>query len=257
MPRYKGTMFFEQGASGWSESFYQDALSPDLALSNLRDLQSARLGCANGSTTGTFVRVEDIAQPGVAFLSEVNLSPKNLNAADTPWQSLLVRLVATEGSRRMYLMRGVPDNVIIGGEFLTNPEYTSKLAVFFNQLIVFKYKLKVIKKSNPILNLDSVSSTGLVTTIADHGIAANDVVRFLRTYTSLGTLLTGDYRVLSAPTTKTLQLVNWVGGTTVTTGKIRKFEWDYPDIISRGLRRAAKRNVGRPFGLPLGRRRRR
>lgn len=256
MARFKATMFFEQGATGWSESFYKDASSEVAIHADARDLASIRMGCGNAILFCTFIRVEDIAAPGTASLKEVNLRPKNLFPADTPWQSLLIRILATDGSRRMFLMRGMPDIMIFNGEFAPTAEYTAKLNLFLNALAVLSWRLKVVKKSNLLLNVASVSTAGLMETVTPHSLTINSVVRFHRTYDTDGHLVSGDYRVSAVPTTTTANLVNWSNVRSVTTGKVRKFEEDYPAISGAEIRRAAKRNTGRPFGLPLGRRRR-
>ena len=256
MPRFKATMFFTQRSSGWSESFYLDASSEGAVRPVMNALASRRLACANLAVTVPYIRIEDITLPGTARLFNPNLARASNRNSDTPWQSLLVRLQASDGSRRMYLLRGLPDEIAVNGAYQPDPDFRAAIDQFLGRLSSTGCRLKVIKKSNLFQPISNISNAGQVTTIGAHGLNVGSIIKFDHTHDDNGVLVSGLWTVNADVSSNVFGIASWPGTRTASAGKFRKQEADYPLITATDVRRIGKRNVGRPFGLPLGRRRR-
>ena len=178
--------------------------------------------------------------------------------------SALVVLAASTTQKGRIFMRFLPDNIVnypIG----LNPDvnWDKQFTRFVQQLITDKWCVKCLADANtekPI-NIQTVTRTApganlLVTTFATHGYAAQNVVRLSKVQGAPS--INGIYTVDTVPTGTTFTLANTsglaLGGYTL--GTVRRRIVQYPAITAGGYRYVTRRKAGRPFGAPVGRRKR-
>jgi hypothetical protein len=111
MPTYQLTTVFNQGKSGWSETWYCQASNHEQALTKLRNVLPLRQGLLGGGASIEYVRVSDVAIKGDSQVQQltnwsVSTSP---TGADEPWDGVYVRAEAGPLYRRQMFLRGIPD----------------------------------------------------------------------------------------------------------------------------------------------------
>lgn len=276
---YKATFIFNQGRAGWSEVMYFTKNDIDAALVSAANVADKRAGLMSTETVLEAVRVSDEGITGDSLIKFVNLNGPIANKSDegpgdvsaVGW---LARLGAGALYRRAYWLRGLPDTYV---------KYTSdrKPIIDGNLLSGFNaWKASVIANGGAmrvISKLDSDRHTRLVNyVISDtidatltrvgtqtaHPFVAGDTVYVARVK-MIPTVIypipfpvNGLHRVLATETTLSMQLnLRWRAGWVYQSGgTVYKVVYTYPTIDTFNLERPGKRNTGRAFFVPAGRR---
>jgi len=245
-----------QRTGGWSESFYFEG-TMEQAKSEFHETNSwcgARAACLpkGASIIGQRYQIVDTTPIG-KVLPFAKLFPGESDLqSDTPWQSLLIRCPATNAAySRGYIMRCLPDFMVVTGEFMPNPSYQKAVAKLIRYLKGFR--IKVIDKSKTNFNVGTVSAAGLVTTGGPHTIPAGGLCHITRTYDTSRRVHSGTFPVVSVTGT-TLTIGGWVGGDT-RLGKVRELAYIYPTIdeTASSIEKVITRKVGRPSSAFRGR----
>jgi len=157
-------------------------------------------------------------------------------------------------------IRGVWDEAVKTGGVWTPPgPYIPIVNAYLAELfkVSNNFRLQVLNKTNPTKPVQGVTIGGVVTSPA-HGFTAGARIRISGTKGVAG--LNKTWRVLSV-TTDTFTIGPWlipaVAPVITQYGTARLLELTLVPITYASVIRASKRDVGRPFGLLSGRRRRR
>jgi len=272
MPQYKLTLVFNQGRTGWTETWYAFKSNTEIMMTALKNVATYRQRLLGAGASIEYLRVSDVAilqdstvQPITSWGS--NSAPPS---ADQPWNAVYCRCEATDMYRRQVWLRGLPDEWIDpAGDNpaspAVNPPYNRPLLQFQNALINNGFQLRVINKEG---------SAGANTAIT--GISAGDAGR---TRLAVGTApgAVGDEFRVSQFTGPDKALLNGVkkiagagaGYVEIATpfssltapasnvgGKSKPRQIAYREVTSLQAIRTAKRSTGRAFFLPVGRRKR-
>ncbi len=258
-----GTIDSSGGAvrsGGFSESFYSDKPISDATLEqDARNLAiiRAKLLPQTGRVVGQRLQQVDPVGPSIS-LGVVAPGASGL-VTDLPHMALLFKMRSSDGTNnRETILRGLPDSLVVGGEYRAQAAYTQAIRDYFSEIAQF-WKMKGRVRTNPQIKIGSVTTGGVVTCQEDHGLEIGDQVIFLRTRSTANELVQGTFFVEDVPSSNTILLFNWAveGFGAIAKGKIRKHEEDYFTLTIRDDEltspRAIVREVGRPFGQFSGR----
>lgn len=268
----KVTLLFQQGTlnkdqgdrpdriAGWSESYYTER-DPDAAgLKLMEDLcrTRARLLSDQGRIVGQ--RYQRVDPVGLARAYESNYVGVAGHCA-LPGKALEFRLRSPAGfNSRSLILRGIPDNRVVTGEYTSSSEYTAALRGFFSQLTRF-WKFRGINRQASPVAITSLNSEGVLITPQARDWTEETVLRPYRCYASNGQLVTGDLVVVGTSVgnlTRTVVRKDGKPISAIARGKMRvltivhptievdDYELTHPDAIFR--------KVGAPFEKFRGRR---
>ncbi len=262
---------------GWSESWYSTAGTLQALLQSLgvvvpppnpggggmwqgAGLATFRAGLLPQGASIVGFRVQSLNPLAQAQSYPANL-PGNTNwPADVPQMALLCKAPALGANNiRRFVLRAIPDQFVIQGEFSPDNSFLTALNQFFASLINWQFRGRDLSQATiRIVNI----TAGVATTVTCEGAFAptvNAFVRVLKTRDSGGTLRGGRYQVLSVgPGNNVFTIGQWPWGST-TGGSVRSDATVYVNIdaANTGVSRAITRRVGRPFVQYRGRRSRR
>lgn len=271
MADYKVTLFFTEGAQGWSESYYQTANSPELVRPLALALVKARGGMLAGQVGIPYVRISDetikgdsrvVTNPAFVPLTQFGAGEQ---IPDFAWTGLVVRMEATDLYRRSMTLRGVPD---IGpqGPATAGPMPANLLAAFNvfrdilkndswqmrnkNRGLGFENKRVIFVKPDNALKRASFS-------VNAHGYQVGDKVNVtnLAQYPTLRGV-----RLIVAVVDANEFVIEYINDVQPLLepyrgdAMVRKVGYVYPDIAETTFIRFGKRDTGRPFGQSRGRR---
>lgn len=256
MAKYRVSTLLTQGKGGWSESFYVEAGTAQLALEQVKTPSALRRRLIGTDANIIGYRAQEVTASGNALIEEVLEPAVGGELRDIPQMTLGVQLGTTDGLKRLFLLRGLPDNIVSRGAYLNSSStFNGNLNQWMAAIASGNFYVRRILRTNAPTPIASVSSTGLVTFFTAHALTNGMTIQFLRTRDTAGHLVTGKYRILDAPTLTTVQLAPWTAGRTVANGTVRKVVYDYFAINSAiNTKKITTRKVGRPFGAPRGRR---
>lgn len=276
---FRGTMFFEDGIQGWSEThWYTGALTDySVILGFLQDLAIQRARLLSESARISYLRVSDDSVRGDALVTTISLSGSAVGGKLTvpppgapPWNSILLRKQAGALYHGMEHLRGVPIGILTDptGPTFNDPSWPNAfglatppgLKTYVGQLLL-NWGMKVILKppDTPAVPILAQIAAGPPTVFA---VAA-------------GSFLTGQ-KVRAQGLTPRFPLTGY-NGINANAGvpqnvffpaQTQPYSWQASGVFiakvqavkpysSIVIRKEAERRVGRPFGLLAGRRPRR
>jgi len=254
MALFKTTQFFRVNQAGWSESWYLDTTNLDNAHRIDGILAFHRKALLGNAAVYIGNRVASVENPGQSRAEIINSPRNSLFPADIGGVAINVRVTTTDGSRRMFQMRGAPDSVFQNGLYVGGSGITTAFEQWRDEMINRQYRLLNIDKSHPVLSVASVSATGEVTLSEPHTLVIGHRVQFLRTRTNAGQLIQGLYVVTAAPDNTHFTVFPWPAGGVTGGGSVRRFVMTTTQIVNMIDQNATFRKPGRPFGSPRGRR---
>jgi len=248
-------------SGGWSEGWYfngdiSGAITKNTAGGGLAQTR-ARLLCATASIIGQRYQLVSPLPVGPS-VSRGKEFPGDPNfPTDIPQMALLSTMTGVGVANvKHHIMRGLPDIMVLFGEFIPTQSYKSKLFDYFQALAGFSFKgldLSVAKVA--IISFNEV--TGLVTTAAAHGFAVDEEAGF----TGLKELPNDPAsqqtrQVIEVPSSTTFKVLPRPLGRTFVIGFVRRKVSVYPavDPTNSDWERVITRKVGRPFDQFRGRR---
>jgi len=250
----KMTMIFNFGTFGWTESFYSLSNNLDTVEDVLRGLAAFRKDLGHPNAEIKFLRWGPVDQPNLTRFESAGLKAPPQDGADVPWNAVLARMTTATGRRRMQQFRGMKDLLFRNGALDPDGDFFAAAAGLKNYLIANSICIQTIDPANTLKDVSSVSSLGLVTTAVAHGLSPEQIVKFFRTYSIDGVLISGTFRVSTVPTATTFTVAGWDPDLVVTKGRVRRLSYIYDPINDVQYLRASKRDTGRPFALSRGRR---
>jgi len=241
---------------GWTENYYLSAatLAGGILLCQAYAQNRARMLATTGAVHG--FRIAERTSTGVARAYPY-FRKGSSTTCDVPQMALQVHM-RTGTSKRTVVLAGVPDARSIGGAYSPNTAYDA----FIDRVILNLtqgFGMMAIDKTQPLVNIVSISTMGLVTTSTPHLLVANDKCRFFRTQDIYRQTIAGTWIVSpDLLTATTFQLMGYVSnGSTVygavTKGKVRKVIHTFAGFTEGDKGRITTRKVGRPTDQYVGR----
>lgn len=250
-----------QRIGGWSEGWYYPGLSIQGAIdaytTEINGLPA--LGAARGALLpqgGTIVgqRFQQVNPTGPSQSTAFRFSGEFAQLSDQPQAALLLRVKALNANNvRLHIIRGIPDGQINAGEYFPTAGYTTALNRYISSLGNWLFRGRDL--SIQPTTIFTVSSAGLVTTEAPHGLVVNDLVLIQKTLDEDGLFVSGRFMVSTVgPGTNAFTVTNWTAGVT-TGGRVRKDGVVFPSVNPGQVTvsRSVVKKVGRPFVQYRGR----
>jgi hypothetical protein len=263
---------------GWSETHYSfSANTLTGALVQLVALARQRVNMLGAGVTLRYLRVSDDAvfrdiqsQPGLPpnvgnhgpyYLGTFANSP-----SDFGYAAVLVRCQGqTDFYTRSLFISGTPDlNQDIEHPTPTGAAWLQQFTEYSNILLNGAYGFKVQNRDNFHQPIQITGlAAGIFTTAANHGLNPNDTVRIRGFKPTVGVPglnnPNGLWRVGPVPSAVTFSLLGYtqLAFTPTALGTVRKIEYTVTKYTRVFLSGFTKKSRGRPFGLAVGRRRRR
>jgi hypothetical protein len=243
---------------GWSESWYSIG-SLSLAQSNLNGpgglCQTRAAMLPIGATiVGQRLQLVDPKPVGPTITTAKNFPGSSGLKADTPQQALLMNCPGSGVSNVKHaVLRGIPDPVIIEGEYSPTVAYFTAVVNFMKSLSQFSFRGRDL--TLPSLDIISITALGLIQFAAAVPFNPLDRIRIKLVTPAVGQNRVGGVFVASGiPTATTVQLLAWPFGAG-TGGFARKDATVYPivDLPGTEVERVIVRKVGRPFTQYRGR----
>lgn len=271
MPLFRVTYFFSGGKYGWSESYYRTADSFDLVVPVAQTLGERRRGVLTSQFTLEAYRIsqEGVFRDAKVFLvnpgAGVGLYSSTALTAGEAFLALLCRFEATQLHRRQLYMRGIPTDVVDPyGVYQQVPLFNNAIVSFFDLLRNSPWQLRIPDPVQTPVNITALAVRpadprflDLTIDPAIGGAAVGQVYKVLGVSSPRGASKL--WRLSSVGGGGTLfglgpnrfPLVGvWSGAGTVT----GSYLYVGANITGTDVVRGVRRDTGRPFGSPVGRR---
>jgi hypothetical protein len=293
MPIYKIDWLFDTVTglgAGWTETFYFSAGTPAAAIDFAENGQyrQARITLLQADFGQPSIRVSDVAIRGDSLVATVQPGGiagqypqpgRGADQSEQPWDGLINRMIALPSHRRMFIMRGLPVNVITN-TFSYNPEpawgplYDVWRSAAINAPLLIRAQVTSLAGPPPVTFLpvhpQSITITGDGRSLA-LSFAAGQTTQltpgafFLLTGVSSATPVNKRWRVRSlipaSPPGVTVDTVITAPGRRLLFGSpdathavAQPFAFDYLPIATIDPTRGGRRATGRPFSPLRGRR---
>lgn len=248
---------------GWSESWYYTGTIAQAKIAyngggGLAALRAALLP-AGAAIVGQRYQQVDPPPVGASF-SDGRLYPGAAGIiSDIPQMALLINVRALVVTRsKLYMLRGVPDDYVKGGEYQPTPPYAAALTSFLNGLATWQFR--ATDPTLPVIPMTSLNmTTGQGVSAIPNGWAIGETIKFsgLRTVNNPAAPASREVRKLTlTPDATHFNIQGSLVGNSYEQGRGQKVVVIYPfvDPASTTLNRVVVRKVGRPFDLFRGRR---
>jgi len=269
MPTFKTTLLFQLATGteapnpslrrigGWSESFYAGGANFDAAIGLLFGTVGTPIGLCE-ARAGLLPKSAQIVGQRIQQVNPVGRS-QSLNRifnggsgmdCDVPQMALLTRIPsAVDNHIRPYIIRGIPDQLVVDGEFRPTADFSRALTLLFRTL--GNFAMRTVGNIALPNTIATISAAGLVTfSVARPLLASGESIQISNVTALGGVTVGGTFSIESVSTTNPLQLSirDWrfgdcIGGQGVGTGTT------YPvlDAAHATIGRIIVRKVGRPF----------
>lgn len=249
---------------GWSESYYYDGPGGSDLFARVTGQ-----GLRRGSTSLCAARARLLAG-GAAIVGQryqfVNPVGRTQTGAeafpgfagvlnDIPQMALLCKIATVNGlKQRLLILRGIPDAVVVEGEYSPAPIYEQALDMFFRVLAAFSMKQNTA--GGPVL-INNIDVNGLVTLRNPRSttLEVGMIIIVTESQPAAGRPVSGPFVVESlGPGNNQFKLTGWPYGVS-TGGTAARRLYAYPtfDYNSASVSRIISRKVGRPFVGYVGR----
>jgi len=206
---------------GWSEGFYLNAIDFNSAIGFLNGGRNLPAGLCE-LRAGLLPTSAQIVGQRVQQVSPIGRS-QSLNSlwgggsgmdCDVPQMALLTRIPSATGVHsRQYIIRGIPDQLVIDGEFAPTRDYTRALGRLFGLLSSFS--LRTVALAGPANTIATVSSAGVIAfSVARPAALVGDTIE-VRNVVGLGGVITNGVFVIesiSATDPLVLSVKGWTAG---------------------------------------------
>lgn len=206
------------------------------------------------------LRIQQVDTPGPSQSFPANFPGSSGLKGDAPQQALLLRAVGLgpNPAVRRFTIRGIPDDMLIEGEFNPSAAYLASLNTYISSLASWAFRSKVAILL-PV-KLINITNAGVGNTEIPQAITqANMMIRVRKTKDSGGNLRSGRFQVTAVGPGNLFTLFNWPYGATTGGQILADSNVSYPlvDVANSSWVRSTQRKVGRPSGQYRGRRSRR
>lgn len=245
---------------GWSESFWT-LLNPSAynPLWFVQQQKRANLLPSSAKVVGFRTQVYTISGnkllPGGATSGRQNLPGSLGSSADLPQVALMLNCSAQGApNQSRMILRGMPDPIMIGGEYQPFPAFSGLVTQFVNSMIGFNFgfigrdlsqaSVRVLKIAANIITVEAIPATGL---------AVGDFVRLHRVFDVNGLPVKGAF-VVTAIAGLNINVQGLNATVNDPSGTLRRDLLTFLPYQSISPIRAVVKKVGRPFEQYRGRR---
>jgi len=249
-----------QHTGGWSESFWTNltpsAYNPIWAFAQQkRALLLPASAAIVGYRTQEYTISGNKLLPGGATSGRQNLPGSSSRVADLPQVSLMLNCTTSSSpnTSRM-ILRGIPDDVMEGGEYQPNAQFQSAVTQYINSMIGFNFgfvgrdltqaSVRVLKIAANLITVDQIPGTGL---------NIGDFIRLHRVYDDVNNPVKGAFPV-TAIAGNVLTVQGLDATLTAPSGTLRRDLLMLFNYRAMQPIRAVVKKVGRPFEQYRGRR---
>ncbi len=237
---------------GWSESYYADTTEFTVALVRTNALCSLRAALLPQGSVVVGQRYQQVNPVGTSRTGSATFAGNGGVPQDIPQMALYCRArTQNTANVRELVIRGLPDERVVNGNYDPERTYTAALNQFFTFLRT-GWVMRGLDLSQQRTAIVSIVAPGTITTTVPHGLSVGQQFKILRTTQSNGRQAGGVYTVLTTATNKTLtadiDLALPAKG-----GSVRAYAIVYPPIGDCEIDRVGIRKVGRNFFQYRGR----
>jgi len=245
--------------AGWSESFWQpvDLPSNDGIIGILARARQAILpeaGAIIGFRLGRYILDGNRLKPTGTATGKFNLPGQYAFPSDQPQASLQCSATAAGApNTSRFSIRGIPDGMILGGEYDPGDNFSRALRIYLDTLVNDGWNF--LARDITVVSSRVVTIVGnVLTTEVNLGAGINTYVRLLRVYDVNGNPVKGTFRVSSPGGNSPYTLVGLPAGVEVQgSGSARLDRLALRPIAAVEVSRAVVRKVGSPFERYRGR----
>lgn len=266
---YKLNAFFEHKRYGWSETWYGDYANSqrlmDAAVTEFLPARRKLLGGDQLLSTPklTAFRVSNILIQRDSLMQPIRAADgTNLRAADRGDNSNLALIVRCEDPdlyQRTWYLRGVPDEIVQGGEFVPARDFFPDFINFRDVIRRLALGMYVLDKTIPTVAINAAATIAAgkvqITTGAAHLLSGGNKIRIIKAPGTTG--LKGVRTVMSTVDATNFVVGASMSGTYIGGGEYIKQTPTFRPIQNMQIMRVNHRDTGRPFDSPRGRRPRR
>lgn len=232
---------------GFSESYWNatDLPPSSPALQNLLNKRAAMLPTTttivgyrqSDADRGFRTRVYRVNKPGLW----------TANDGDLPSMALQLQQSANTGAVLRPILRGLPDSLVVAGEYKPSIAWDKALGEFMNSLLGWYSRTR--EGAGGGIDILSITAEGVLTTAQDVvGAALGQMVTVTRPSAAMRGRFGGNYKIAAFTNLRSFTLQGWEGGAS-TKGKVRALGFVnslYGDFPYKAVQ-AINRKVGRPF----------
>lgn len=245
-------------AGGWSEQIWRSGVpftNPEaFSLCNLRSILLPLTATVIGLRQQAYNIVGNKLQPGGANTFPVNLAGSRGLSFNNPQSALLLRITsAGVPNVGRYTIRGLPDEVMVDGEYDPTPNFSNGLNNFRAEIALPGRGFVGRNLAGAFANCMGSNGTGMLVS-STAGFAQNDFVRFVDIHGPTGASISGTFQISIVGPGNLLTFVGGAGKDALPGGKIRLDGLSFLQTSIVTIGRASVRKVGRPFGGYAGRR---
>jgi|SRR5580698_3778788 hypothetical protein len=251
-------------SGGWSEGFWANFIAPNSPNSAawLNFLQQrARLLPIQVSIVGwrvaTYVVIGNRLQPAGSVTGKLNLPGNGGYTLNMPQDGLELSIQgAGVANVSRPILRAIPDQIIVQGEYQPDPFFNAAVPAYLQQLAVNSYGFVGRDLTQAYQRVNSFAAGQLITQAAIPGVGVGSYIRFHRVFDDNGNPVRGTYQVsaiggppfeytLLGPPAQTVSKPN---------GTVRLDLLVLYQFGAGSVGRAVVKKIGRPFSSYRGRR---
>lgn len=246
-------------SGGWSESFWDPAGPTTLPdLNNWMQRRAAMLPKQTqiiGYRQAQYTIVGNRLVPGGTASAKVLFPGRSALDCDLPQVSVQLSLSSNSGNTSRITLRGIPDDVMVKGEYQPSPSFKTAMTNFCNGLVAGRWGFVGRNLTNPTQRILSISTAGVAKLQGSTGVPDGGFVRLLHVIDTTGKAITGVFRVSPvADGGLTLTLANWPTDRQVgLSGRMRYDQVSFQGIDVANPARAVVRKIGSPSERYRGR----
>lgn len=267
----KFVSIFGAQAGGWTETWYRDGSS----LANVKSMTDALANTRCGLLSeGAFLEairvtvVESVSQSHFEpYAPDFTQGRRYPTPRDSIQTTIVARIESSNGSRRMWQISGVADNLVffdpLSGKMVFDNVFDGRFQLFLNTLKNAPYTLRVISKDptnvgeRQILSANSLGNGHFQVEVDNCPYVRGDTIRISKVNTIARPFISGTWRVNSVAN-NIISVDSPIATTSFSAGPggvVRRQIAAFASIINGTLRAVGNRKRGRAFFVPRGRRR--
>lgn len=246
-------------SGGWSESHWVNTPA-SVTLADIQAVGTPRANLLSSLASITGYRIQSFSLVGNKMIPEGSRSGRVLipgysfGGLNMPQDGLSIFMTATGAvnvSRQV--LRGMPDDYIVNGEFAPNLGYLSRLQTYINALISQQWKFVGRDRSVPNARVLSIAAGVVQLAGPVGGVANTSFLRLNRVFDVNGNPVKGTFLITAIA--GNLYTVTGLGTTSVTipSGTARIDQLALFQYGAGGVGRTVVRKIGRPFEQYRGR----
>lgn len=244
--------------AGWSEGFWRqgDVTADATSTMEIAVARAAMLPTGSqliGVRLAYYTLTAQNLTPRGTVSGKLQLFGRSGLTNDLPQVALQLDGKTASSNVSRFTLRGMPDDVMVGGEYQPSAAFKRAVTLFGTKLIQFGCGFVARDLSQPSAGVLALAASVLTLDAALPGVVAGDYIRLKRVYDQFGEPITGSYRI-SAAVGSAYTLPGIPANLTATgNGSARLDRIAFRSFTTVVASRAVVKKVGRPFESYRGR----